>query len=197
MMPCKFWLDILRPTSADNLPILASIQPVELHRIVATLFLARHAMEPGNLLHSTLTWLSSANARHFKSRHPFVPAAQQVISSSDNNNIRAAHWVDHQWNAGWAVIPTRLRIFIPDTGIYPPRMTPTRRAWVWLNYFHTGINGVRPPLRPVSVVQKNKPSTVLSSNVQSIDLPMDDGLHGLTVLDDKTIEWLLNICPEI
>jgi len=23
------------------------------------------------------------------------------------------------------------------------------------------------------------------------------GLHGLTALDDKTIEWLLNICPDI
>jgi len=23
------------------------------------------------------------------------------------------------------------------------------------------------------------------------------GLHGLTVLDDEIIEWLLNICPEI
>jgi len=34
-------------------------------------------------------------------------------------------------------------------------------------------NGIWPPLRPVSVVQKNKPSTMSSSNVQSIDLPMD------------------------
>jgi len=34
-------------------------------------------------------------------------------------------------------------------------------------------NGVWPPLRPVSLVQKNKPSTMLSSNVQSIDLPTD------------------------
>ena len=34
-------------------------------------------------------------------------------------------------------------------------------------------NGVWPPLRPVSVAQKNKPLTTLSSNVQSIDLPMD------------------------
>ena len=33
-------------------------------------------------------------------------------------------------------------------------------------------NGVWPPLRPVSVAQ-NKPSTMLSSNVQSINLPMD------------------------
>ena len=31
-------------------------------------------------------------------------------------------------------------------------------------------NGVWPPLRPVSVAQKNKPSTMLFSNVQSIDL---------------------------
>ena len=34
-------------------------------------------------------------------------------------------------------------------------------------------NGVWPSLRPVSVAQKNKPSTTLPSNVQSIDLPMD------------------------
>ena len=34
-------------------------------------------------------------------------------------------------------------------------------------------NGVWPPLRPVSVAQKNKPSTMSSSSVQSIDLPTD------------------------
>ena len=34
-------------------------------------------------------------------------------------------------------------------------------------------NGVWPPLRSVSVAQKNKPSTMLTSNVQSIDLLMD------------------------
>ena len=32
---------------------------------------------------------------------------------------------------------------------------------------------VMPPLHPVSVTQKNQPSTMLSCNVQSIDLPMD------------------------
>jgi len=34
-------------------------------------------------------------------------------------------------------------------------------------------NVVWPPLRPVSVAQKNKPSTMLSSNFQSIDFLMD------------------------
>ena len=39
----------LRPTPADNLPILAGIQPAELRRNGATLSLARRAMEPGHL----------------------------------------------------------------------------------------------------------------------------------------------------
>jgi len=64
--------------------------------------LAGRAMEPGHLLHSALTRPSSANARRLKSRHPFVPAAQHLISSSDDNNIRAAQWADYQWNAEWA-----------------------------------------------------------------------------------------------
>jgi len=34
-------------------------------------------------------------------------------------------------------------------------------------------NGAWPPLRPLSVAQKNKPSIMLSSNIQPINLPMD------------------------
>ena len=72
-------------------------------------------MEPGHLLHSALTRPTSAVARRLKSRHPFVPVVQHLISSSDNNNIRAAQWADHQWNAEWTDNPTRLRTLIPDT----------------------------------------------------------------------------------
>jgi len=85
-------------------------------------------MEPGHLLHSALTRPSSAVALHHKSRHPLVPAAQQLISFSDNNNIRAAQWADHQWNAEWADNPTRIRTLIPDTGTHTPGMTLPRRA---------------------------------------------------------------------
>ena len=52
-------------------------------------------------------------------------------------------------------------------------------------------NGAWPPLRPVSMAQ-NKPSTMSSSTVQSID--PRHGLHRLMVLDDETTEWLLNTC---
>jgi len=78
------------------------------------------ATEPGHLHHSALTRPSSADARRLKSRYPFVPAAQHLISSSDSNNIRAAQWADHQWNAEWADNPTFLRIFTPYTGTHPP-----------------------------------------------------------------------------
>ena len=75
----------LRPTPADNLPILNGIHPAELRRKGATLSLARRPMEPGHLLHSAITRPSSADARRLKSRHPFLPAAQQLISSSDDD----------------------------------------------------------------------------------------------------------------
>ena len=121
--------ECLRPTPADNLPILAGIQPAELRRNEATLSLARRAMEPGHLLHSTLTSPSSADARRLKSRHPFVPAAQHLISSSDNNSIRAAQWADHQWNASGGKTPQ-------DSNFHPrhrrpsPGTTLPRTAWV-------------------------------------------------------------------
>jgi len=138
-------------------------------------------MQPAHLLHSALTRPSSANARRLKSRHPFVPAAQQLISFSDNNNIRSAIWADHQWNAEWTNSPTRLRIFIPDYGTHPPERPSQEESGSSLTASApvSGVsapvstNEVWLPLRPVSVAQKNKPSTMLSSNVQSIDLLMD------------------------
>jgi len=94
--------------------------------------------------------------------------------------------------------PTRLRTSIPDTGTHTPGMTLPRR-WVWLNcrcrtfslppvqmgyglfcgvwvWRRTNRQPCRPPL--------SNPST-------------PHGLHGLAVLDDETIEWLLNTCPDI
>jgi len=100
-------------------------------------------MEPGHLLHSALTRPSNVDARRLKSRHPFVPAAQQLISFSDNNNIRAAQWADYQWNAEWADNPTRLGILIPDTGTHPPGMTVPRKARVRLNRLRTGVGRFR------------------------------------------------------
>ena len=134
--------ECLGPTPEDNLPIHAGIQPAEFHRNGATLSPAHCAMEPGHLLHSAFTRPSSANARRLKSRYPFVPAAQELISLSDNN-IRAAHWADHQWNEEWADNPTRLSTFISDTGTHPSGITLPRRVWVRLNRLCTGVRRFR------------------------------------------------------
>jgi len=149
-------------------------------------------MEPGHLLHPVLTGPSSANALRLKSRHPFVPAAQHLIISSDNNNIRAAQWADN---------PTRLRIFIPDTGT-PPN-----------DPFKKSMGPAEPPPHrcrtfPLLLVQMGSTSSAAcecGAEEQTVDRVVlqcpihrpPHGLHGLAVLDDETIEWLFNICPEI
>jgi len=171
----------LRPTPVENLPILPGIQPAELRRSEATLSLGCRAKEPGHLLHSALTRPPSAVARRLKSRHPFVPAAQQVIRFSDINNIRTAQWVDHQCNTEWAKKPTRLRTLIPDTGTHTPGMTLPRRVCVRLNRLRTGVGRFRSCLYKWGMASsaacecgaEKQTSTMSSFNVQSIDLPTD------------------------
>jgi len=48
-------------------------------------------------------------------------------------------------------------------------------------------------LRLVSVAQANGPLTTLPFIIHR----PPDRVHGLTVVDDETLEWLLNTCPEI
>jgi len=104
---------------------------------------------------------------HFKSRHPFIPAAQQPISSSDDDNNRSAA------TSVWRTL--RLHTFIPDIGIHPPRMALPRTAWVWLNHLRINVRrfcsslhiwGRAPSM--ACVAQKNKPLNISSSVVQSI-----------------------------
>ena len=154
----------------------------------------------GHLLHSALTRPSSANARRLKSRQPCVPAAQHLISSSDNN-IRAAQWADHQWTAEWTDSPTKLRIFIPDTGTHPPGVTLPRRAWVRLNRLRTGVGRFRSCLYKWGMASSAACECGAEHTVDHVlQCPIHrppHGLHGLTVLDNETVEWLLNTCPEI
>ena len=192
------------PIPVDNLLILAGIQPAELRRKGATLSLAISATEPGHQLHSALTCPPSANARRLKSRHPFVPAAQQLISSSDNNNIRAALWVDHQWNAEWLYNTTRHRTFIPDTGAHPPQMSPPKQRGPGLTA-SAPVSGVSAPActdeawSPLRLVSEcgAEEQTVDHAVLQCPIHRSPHGLHGLVVLDDETIEWQLNNCPDI
>jgi len=124
--------------------------------------------------------LSSVDARRLKLRCPFVPAAQQLNSFSDNNSMCVAHWAYLQWNVEQVNNPTRLCIFIPDTGAGPPGMTLPRRAWVWLICLRTGV-GRCCSLNKWGMVSsatyecgaKEQTFTMLSSIVQSLNLLTD------------------------
>ena len=76
-------IGFLSPTQTDNLFILASIQPTELRRQKAVLFLARRSQKPENILYERLLSPLRRQLRQLKSRHPFVPAALEL------------HW--HKW----------------------------------------------------------------------------------------------------
>jgi len=67
-----------------------------------------------------LTRSPGGTARHLKSRHPFVNAAQQLTSSYyDDDNRSVALWADHRWNAEWLENTATLRTFIPNIGTRP------------------------------------------------------------------------------
>ena len=128
--PCELWLDAcviprpprcflggLDPTPADNLPIRAGIQPAELRHNGAVPW----SLDTCSIQRSPVHRVQMHGTSN---RHPFVPVAQHLISSS--NNMHAAHWANRQWNAERTDHPTRLRIFIPDTGT--PRSDPPKKS---------------------------------------------------------------------
>ena len=65
-----------RHTPTEDLPVLAGIQPAELRRLGATLFLANRAIhDPDNVLYRQLVGQQDAHLGRLRSRRPFVPAA--------------------------------------------------------------------------------------------------------------------------
>jgi len=77
-------------------------------------------MELGHLLRPAITCQPSGNARRLKSIRPILPAAQHLISSSENNRS-AVLCANKQWNVELFDNLTRLRTFITDT--HPPGLT--------------------------------------------------------------------------
>ena len=84
-------------------------------------------------------------------------------------------------------------------------MTLSRRAWVRLNHLHTSVGRFRSCLYKWSEWSAASSSAcecgAEEHTVEHVELQCPihrppNGLHDLTVLDDETIEWLLNICPE-
>ena len=86
---------------------------------------------------------------------------------------------------------------------YPPGITLPGTAWVWLNRLLTDVGRFRSCLYKWG--KARSAACECDSEEQTVDHVVLEcpfhrpphGLHVLTVLDDETIEWLLNTCPKI
>jgi len=81
-------------------------------------------------------------------------------------------------------------------------MALSRTAWVRLNRFRTGIASFHSCLckggmaSSAACERGAEEHTVDHVVLQCPTHQPPHGLHSLAVLDDETIEWLLNACPE-
>ena len=81
----------LRSTVTVYIPILACIQPAELHRGETTLFLAyRSRMDPKHLLNQVMVGPTTASKKRLLSRHFFAHAARNLLNKLSQLSIRAA-----------------------------------------------------------------------------------------------------------
>ena len=106
----------------------------------ATLSLAyRGSLDPDHILHGCLSGPSDTRQVRLRSKRPFVPAARNLLDNLAGLGIRASEWKNHKWKAEYCENASRLRVFVPGTGVRPVGMGLPRAAWVKLNRLRTGV----------------------------------------------------------
>ena len=192
----------LRPTPTDDLYALAGIQPFELRRKRATLFLVRRAQDPKHMLHERLLSPLYGGHRQLKSRRSFVPVALDLLNDADAlSTCAAGSRADHKWNTEWQECASRLHGFITDVGSLSSGMHLPRPAWVRLNRLRTGVGQFRSTMHKWGM--DPSPACECGADEQTADhliisCPIyrhPNGASGLAS-DDMTLkDWLLNTCP--
>ena len=113
------------PTShkTDNLFILSNIQPTELCCQKTVLLLACCAQEPEYLLCERVLSLLGRQLWQLKSRHPFVPAALELLNNLTQSGTNVA---EYKGSMKWQENAFRLHTFIKDVGPTPIRISFSR-----------------------------------------------------------------------
>ena len=136
--------------------------------------------------------------RRLKSRKPFIIEAQGLLAQNTNVPTR----IHNTWKDNWTKNITRLHSFVTDVGPLPPGHELSRLAWIRLNRLRTGIGRFGSlmhswGLTPIAVcdcgAERQTPEHLLYQ-IPIYSLARKD---GLLILDDNTIDWLLNVCPDI
>ena len=110
----------LRPTPSAYLPVLSGIQPAELRRQGATLFLAnRSSLDPDHILHGQFHESHNACRERLKSRRSFVLAARKLLDSLSEMDVRAAQWTNSKWDMEYSANASSLHAFISKASSRP------------------------------------------------------------------------------
>ena len=189
----------LRPTPTDYLPVLSGIQPSELRRMGATLFLAyRGSLYLDHILYGLLSGSSDTRQVRLRSRRPFVPAARNHLDNLARLGIRASEWTNHKWKTEYCENASKLRAFVPETGARPAGMELPRATWVKLNRMRTGVGQFHSSMHKWGPTPS--PNSECGASEQTADhvltaCPIHRALYGargLTVWDCETRCWLNN-----
>ena len=130
----------LRPTPMDHLPVLSGIQPTEVCRMGATLYLTYcGSLDPDHILHGLLSGSSDTGQVRLRSRRLFVPGALNLLDNLARLGIHASEWTNHKWKTEYCENASRLRAFVPKTGARPVGMGLLRAAWVKLIRLWTSV----------------------------------------------------------
>jgi len=152
-------------------------------------------MEPGHLLHSTLTFPPCGNTWRLKLRHQFFPAAQQliIVCLMTAPDVRRSGWITYGMRSGWTTLrDSTLSTLTPARTLLQRTFRKQCGFGLTASASESDVSAlacthvVLPSLRSVSVTQKNKSfeHVVLECSIHRTP----HGLHGLTFLDDETIE---------
>ena len=196
--------ECLRSTPTKHLPVFSSIQPAELRRMGATLFLAyRGSLDADHILYGLLSGSSDTRQVRLRSRRPFVPGARNLLDNLARLGIRASEWTNHKWKTEYCENVSRLRAFVPETGARPVGMGLPRAALVKLNRLQTGVGRFHLSLHKWGLAPS--PNCECGASEQTADHVLTacpihrapHGARGLTVLDDETRCWLNNTTASI
>ena len=164
----------------------------------ATLSLAyRGSLDPDHILHGLLNGSSDTRQVRLRSRRPFVPGARNLL---DNLARLASAPLNGQITNENA---SRLRAFVPETGVRPVGMGLPRAAWVKLNRLRTGVGRFHSSMHKWGLAPS--PNCECGASEQTADHVLTaclihrapHGARGLTVLDDETRCWLNDITASI
>ena len=194
----------LQPTPIDDLYALAGIQPSELRRKRATLFLARRAQDPKHMLGERFLSPPYRGHRQLKFRRSFVLAALDLLNDANAlSTSKAGSWANHKWNTEWQECASRLHGFIANVGSLPSGMHFPRPAWVRLIRLRTGLGLFHSTMHKWGMAPS--PACECGADEQTADhliisCPIyrhPNGAGGLAS-DDMTLkDWLLNTCPAV